>query len=604
MQLSWTWGSGALAALACLLLANSHKANDQYLSTLASDTEEPWCDFNVLPDPTLSHDARGISTRGNVLRGSNLTELREALSATNVWALQRTWQFKAKVTSGYTTPLSFGFAGGNGFFNFTVRASASDQIIDLTEVVKCSPGETALEYRGSTPGLLSTHSVIFSDLCLRQMPCTSFEACVPSYHFQPKTTGSGDTFLQCCEEVHCSDTVTCGPSSQWEQQPDFATRLGNTKENCCKPKDCPADICNSTQYVNKSGFGILGSTINECCNPVYCADYTGCSGDNDEAKKPDRNDDGTPLLGSTDEECCNVVPCSEFNCTSSDGLWTTPAEPTGHGHSFAGCCEPLFCANFSCASTKSTDKANAPVQGNTTERCCQPIYCTNYNCTSEALVIMAGRGTRLGSTDDECCELKLCKDYTCSDLTKYVKKPQVEHPDDVLHIALNGFTDDVCCEPLYCRDFSCTSSKWSSRGLASDDETLGSTQQQCCDKILCENYTCTSDYDGDGNGTKWYKRRDTNAFKWQGSSDEECCHPLYCSQYTTEFPAKWSRKVQAAGTPAIQGSTDRECYDPQTCDKFCGCEKEGKVLRPDANNTQGSTAAECCQAVQTTTTVR
>jgi len=139
---------------------------------------------------------------------------------------------------------------------------------------------------------------------------------------------------------------------------------------------------------------------------------------------------------------------------------------------------------------------------------------------------------------------------------------------------------------------------------STDNETLGSTFEECCDKIFCENYTCTTDYDGDGNGTMWYKRIDTNAFKWQGSSDEECCHPKYCSQYTTEFPTKWSRKVVVPGAPALLGSSDMECYNPQMCNKFCGCNDAGMILRLDANNTLGSTTQQCCQAVQTTTAAR
>jgi len=210
---------------------------------------------------------------------------------------------------------------------------------------------------------------------------------------------------------------------------------------------------------------------------------------------------------------------------------------------------------------------------------------------------MAGADNRLGSTDGECCETKLCKDYKCSDITRWLKKPVVIEGSDGKQVARIGFTDDECCAPMYCKDFSCTSSKWKSRNVTNDD-TLGSTYEQCCEKVFCGNYICTSDYDGDGNGTKWYKRIDTNAFKWQGSTDEECCHPRYCSQYTTQFPTKWKRKVQAAGTPAMQGSTDAECCDPLMCDKFCGCEKVSKKLRPDANNTQGSTTDECCEAVQ------
>lgn len=562
---------------------------------------DTWCEFNVFPSPNSKFDAKGLQKHGNVIRGQNLTDLQGALTAAQSWSLNRMWQFKAKVTSGYDIPLTFGFSGGNGFFEFDVAASASDQIIDLTEKVKCNPGDAALEYRGNDPAVLSMHSVVFSELCLRQVPCANFEECVPSYHYKAKTDKSGDTFDQCCEPVYCKDTVSCTPDTQWKEYPDFDNRMGNTKENCCIPKSCPQDICNGTKYSPKSGVGMLGSTTEECCNPRYCADYTKCSASNDEAKLPDANQDGTPRLGSTDEECCNVVPCSEFNCTSDHGLWGPPAEPKGHGHDFAHCCDPLFCANFSCDSTKYHSKANAPVQGNTNDRCCEPIFCSNHTC-SDTMVLMARPNERYGSTDEECCETKLCKDYECSDKSKYVKKPLViEDQTAGTEIARVGFTDEECCSPVYCKDFSCTSTKWKAKETL-DPDTLGSTFDTCCEKVFCENYTCTSDYDGDGNGTMWYKRIDTNAFKWQGNSDEECCYPKYCSQYTTEFPTKWKRKEVAPGAPALIGSTDHECYDAQMCEKFCGCDKEGKILRHDANNTLGSTVDECCESVQPTTT--
>eukprot|EP00930_Biecheleria_cincta_P031319 TRINITY_DN2173_c0_g2_i1.p1 TRINITY_DN2173_c0_g2~~TRINITY_DN2173_c0_g2_i1.p1 ORF type:complete len:657 (-),score=114.07 TRINITY_DN2173_c0_g2_i1:20-1735(-) len=562
--------------------------------------DEAWCDFNVMPDPGSTYDARGLPTNGNVMPRSKLTALRQALGDTKSWALKRRWQFKAKVTSGYTIPLLFGFPGGNGFFMFNVSASASEQVIDLKGDVMSDAADVALEYRGTSPSVISTHSVIFSELCLRQLPCTEFQGCVPSYHYTAKANDSGDTFDQCCEAVMCKGSVTCAPTTQWEQEPDFNTRMGNTMQACCKPKLCTEDLCNSTQYSPKNGTGILGSTVGECCNPRYCADYTGCSAGKDEAKLSDSNDDGTPRLGSTDSECCNVVPCADFNCSTGDNLWTSPAEPSGHGHTAAQCCEPLFCANFSCASTKYTDKANAPVQGNTTDRCCEPLMCTNYTCANDTMTLMNRPETRKGSTDGECCEPKLCKDYSCSDQTKYVKKPLTIELNGVGQISRLGFSDAECCSPVYCHDFSCTSSKWTSRNLTSDDTTLGSTFEECCDKIFCTAYTCTTDYDGDGNGTMWYKRVDTNAFRWQGSTDEECCHPVYCSQYTTSSPTKWKRKVQ--GSEPLLGSTDRECYNPLMCDKFCGCDKANKILRPDANNTQGSTVAECCEAVQVTTT--
>lgn len=581
--------------IGCMLACSvdTKKLISQRIVSLDAEMGKPWCEFNVFPNPTQTFDARGLPGFGNVISGDNLKALQEALAATDVWHLGRKWQFKAKVTSGYAEPLKFGVPGGDGFFMFDVAASADGQIIDLTETVKCDAEEFAFQYRGLQPAVLSTHSVVFSEICLRQTPCSEFEGCVPSYHYKAKANATGDNFDQCCQALYCKDSAGCVPSTQWEEVADFDKRMGYDVQHCCKPKFCPADVCgvNSTTSVLKSGTGILGSTEEECCTYRYCADFTGCLAEESMTKKPDTEDDGEPRLGSTAPECCHVIPCSEFNCSSGNDLWKTPDEAVATGHTFAECCEPLFCSNFSCNLSKYKDKPNAPVQGDSPERCCEPVYCSSYTCP-DTKVLMSNPSQRKGSTDDECCESKLCKDYRCSDLTKYVKKPLVIQTDTGGQISRLGFTDDECCSPLYCKSFACTSSKWQNKGLTDDDTTLGSTFEACCDKIFCENYTCTSDYDGDGNGTQWYKRMDTNAFKWQGSTDEECCHPRYCSQYTTENPTKWKRKSQ--DSEAVLGSTDRECYDALMCDTFCECPKAKKVLRPDAKSFQGSTVAECC----------
>lgn len=576
-----------------------HKAKLAVDSATADDAPA-WCEFNVMPHPEHTYDARGLSTMGNVFRGDNLTELRDVLSEMPAWALKRKWQFKAKVTSGYNVPLKFGFPGGNGFLMVTVPASVSEQVLEVISEVESTAGDVSFEYRGTTPSVLSQHSVVFSDLCLRQLPCSEFEGCLPSYYYQRKADSSGDRFNQCCDKVYCEQTVHCEPTTQWEEAEDFGERMGNDAQHCCKPKLCPADICNGTTYSPKKGSGILGSNKTECCDARYCADYTGCSAKDSEHKLSEKLEDGTHRLGSTDEECCAITPCSEFNCSTADGMWTTPAGSRGGGHTLAECCEPLLCANFSCEpASKYKALASAPVQGYSLDRCCEPIFCSAYNCSNESMVLVSGSAKRKGSTDEECCESKLCKDYNCSSQSKYVKRAVVIEVDGGAgQISRIGFSDGECCSPVYCSAFSCTSTKWKNQNQSDNDtDKLGSTFEECCDKTFCTDYVCSTDYDGDGNGTMWYKRIDTNAFKWQGSTDEECCHPLYCSQYTTENPTKWKRKVQGSGGPLL-GSTDRECYEQLMCDAFCGCDKVGKVQRPDAKTTTGSTAEECCEAVE------
>lgn len=100
------------------------------------------------------------------------------------------------------------------------------------------------------------------------------------------------------------------------------------------------------------------------------------------------------------------------------------------------------------------------------------------------------------------------------------------------------------------------------------EKLQGSSMEQCCERIYCGNYTCDTDDDGDGDGTMWYKRVDTNTCSCLHPSDfwrlgvasgtngraaltrcgvwkdsigycQECCLPKYCSQYTTSTPTQY-----------------------------------------------------------------
>eukprot|EP00930_Biecheleria_cincta_P000426 TRINITY_DN1008_c0_g3_i1.p1 TRINITY_DN1008_c0_g3~~TRINITY_DN1008_c0_g3_i1.p1 ORF type:complete len:607 (-),score=89.29 TRINITY_DN1008_c0_g3_i1:229-2010(-) len=584
--------SAAIAALACVVLVSNvaaRKLGRDSSSFLHAEAEEPWCTGNVAP--STGPFEIGMSNRLQVLNGSDLTALRTALASSPAWSFDRLWQFKAKVTSGYQKSMRFGMAGGNGFLQFDIPANADARVIQVQGKVKTEASVVSLNYKGTASDLLP-HKVVFADFCLRQLPCSEYTGCLPKTRYTTNNSATGDTPETCCVPIMCSEAVSCSPSSKFEDFEDQATRLGNSIELCCKPKYCTASIC--TGALNpRQGTGILGSTTGECCDQQMCKDFAGCDPTHDTSKLPHKHPNGSMRVGFSVEECCNTISCSEFNCSKSN-LWTNKSDNANlSGHSFSQCCDPLYCANYTCAeTTKYVKKDNPPVQGSNDDRCCEPLYCANYTCTNSSLIKMTGEG-RFGSTDEECCEVALCVHYNCSDSTKYWKKPHLVETDGVQGPRI-GNSDEVCCTPLYCSNFSCSSTKWKPKTWSSENDTvLGWTHEQCCDKIYCENYTCTTDYDGDGNGSKWYKRMDTNSLKWQGSTDEECCYPLYCSQYVTQYPTKWKRK-QFSGQPLL-GSSDPECFDPIMCNTFCCDSKKGLALVADASGVQGSTIDECCE---------
>eukprot|EP00930_Biecheleria_cincta_P063760 TRINITY_DN4929_c0_g1_i1.p1 TRINITY_DN4929_c0_g1~~TRINITY_DN4929_c0_g1_i1.p1 ORF type:complete len:596 (+),score=107.56 TRINITY_DN4929_c0_g1_i1:53-1840(+) len=588
------------AALTCVLLASfvAAKKLSRDSSTLITEAE-PWCTGNVIPASIPSSYEIGMSNRLQVFNGSDLTAIRNALAGSPAWTFDRQWQFKAKVTSGFQRSLTFGMAGGRGFLAFSVPANADAKVIQVQGQVKTEASVVSLNYKGSAADLLP-HKVTFADICLRQLPCSEFTGCLPKSKYTTNNSANGDTPETCCMPKMCKDEVSCAPSSKFEEYEDQDTRLGDSIELCCKPKMCSAVVATlCVDELNpKAGSGIIGSTVGECCEQKFCKDFTGCDPSHDTAKLSNKYENGSMRVGFSVAECCNIIACSDFNCSKSD-LWTNKSDNANiSGHSFSQCCDPVYCANYTCAeTTKYVKKENPPVQGSSDDRCCKPLYCTNYTCSNSSLTKMTG-GDRFGSTDEECCEVALCIHYNCSDSTKYWKKPNLVETDGVQGPRL-GNSDDVCCTPLYCSNFSCSSTKWKPKVWGPGNDTvLGWTHEQCCDKVFCENHTCTTDYDGDGNGTKWYKRMDTNSLKWQGSTDEECCYPLYCSQYVTQYPTKWTRK-RFTGTPLL-GSSDPECYDPKMCSKFCCDANKSLALVADAEGVQGSTEDECCENATST----
>lgn len=586
-----------LQALTCLLLLYdcvSVKLKVRKLRQENASTEE-WCSDNRFPaDKKFS--AQGLSQFQDVFGDAELADLREILDKDPLWKLGTTWEFKAKVHSDFNEDLAFGFPGGGGFLRFNIPPSADEEEILVVDQVKALADSVELEYRGTSPANLSEFAVDIWDVCLRPRPCSAFSGCLPSYKYRNKQHGTGETLEDCCEPVLCKEELSngCSPDTKWKPTEDFDTRLGDSLARCCVVQQCSEATCSSTKYKLREGTGLLGSTEEECCDKLFCSDFKGlCNPAHDSSRLPDLMEDGSPRLGSSEFDCCNIFNCTAFDCSNpaGNGLWANRSHPEGIGHSFAHCCDELFCSEVTCDNnTKFGPEASGERQGSTPEVCCKPKLCKDYTCQGASLGIVSPEA--FGSTDGECCAERKCEDYTCSSATKWEKKPSVEESEDGGQQPRMGFSDEECCVPKFCKNFLCSSTKWKSRHWPEDDKTLGGSFEECCDALMCSNYTCTTDYDGDGQGTMYVKKKDTNSFRWQGSSDEDCCTPLFCSQYETKFPTKWRRNT------AQLGSTDAECYDPAWCSAFNGC-GELKLIK-DATHKQGSTVQECCEAAKKT----
>jgi len=570
---------------------------------LTPQAKSDWCNGNVFPYPDKHYGAQGLRA-GEPLFGGEHKAVAAALAAHADWHPGSSWEFKARVTSGYAEKVKFGFA--SGFLEFEV--GPDDLEVDLDDLLKSTTADEDLEYRpnATMPAVLSEHSVTFSDICLRPRSCAKFAGCPPhEYALEPENLGN--SIAKCCKPVLCKDQLqaACEPADEWSKHPDFdTTKTGDDNYHCCVPKHCDESVCKpSSQYKLVTG-DMLGSTQDKCCVEQFCEDFNGCSKEKEESKLNASLPDGSLRLGSTEEECCHLIECSEFNCTdgTQGGMWKARTNPSGKGHDYGQCCDPVQCDSYKCSvetKLKLKPVTFPSTQGFSDELCCEKRFCKVFDCESETKGTHEQKisgATRAGSTVEECCDVKLCEQYNCSDGTKFVKMSTVHHDEKGLQVARVGFSDEQCCQPKYCRNFDCSHTKWKDRGLNEDDTTQGSTYKECCDKVLCKDRTCTTDYDGDGFGTQWDKKVIDDI---QGSTDEECCNPKYCYEHQTKFPTKWKRKMEPAAGKQLKGSTDDECYVKMLCNDYCGCKpNDGYKMRSDANATQGSTVEECCVAVE------
>lgn len=569
----------------------------QRVKSGAAARSSSWCPENRFPDVNITVEGKG--QYDDII---DVFQLQSVLKDETEWTLESSWSLSLIASSMEDKNRSFGFAGGRAdgeqkadlFMEFVVPAKTLDKKITVSGTVKTLAENTRFEYRGSDV-ITRPEAIKFTNICLVPAKCDRYFALNPSMctdgvwgRLPDPETRAGHSRTACCQELTCEASAPCAPSTKFSERPSYSTAKGSTTEQCCIPKICTADICNSTIWQSKSGE-VFGSTEQECCEPRDCSLYQ-CSSLTKWVKNKSTG------AGSTDDECCLPKSCSAYDCTSSD-KWTTKESPGDFlGSTFEECCDPLFCQNHTCSpASKWAPNPDAKLlPGSTNPTCCTPTYCRDHTCNAsmqQKAGAMVGTKSLQGSTDEECCETKLCKDYTCSDKTRW------EHASDqtAMDIDRRGWSDAECCIPIFCAANDCLpESLWQKKNASELEGVQGSLSEQCCQPLFCKDYTCSGDYlDLNIMSTKWYKKKDTNHFKFRGSTDQECCHPRYCSQFFTKFPSKYARLPENL-TTARQGNTEAECYQELKCSEYC-CVEATKKLKASAAEHLGSTDEECCE---------
>ncbi|CAL1157033.1 unnamed protein product [Cladocopium goreaui] len=549
--------------------------------------DDEWCTGNQFPlDVDASYHAAGLAKGEDLFNKEDLSQFQVKLGQVQEWAAASPWHLRVTVNSSLSSEVKFGFPGTGGFLMISVPPNAKGELV-VTDRVGAAQ-EPTFQYREGPARL--DGDVVFTKFCLRPKLCGEEDFCQDGWKAKSGDALPGNSRMECCDQIQCaeSDKVDGCSGTTWTKKPNFTELQGHTKEQCCQPLLCTADVCKGSDVKVKNGTGILGSTAEECCEPAYCRDVECPS--MTEYTRLIHNDDGTARRGSTAKDCCKEAKCADLDCGASPRSAWKNSSRQGLGSTYPECCDKSYCADFTCQpSTKWVSRNLSSLRGGNTEACCQPLTCKRYTCKDPSLVLKQAAGL-LGSTDEECCELKSCKDYTCSDATKWTKRPVLV--DGVLR---KGVDDATCCEDIFCmHSIDCEGvdgSKWRTKKPLELQNLQGSTAKQCCDANLCEAYTCSTDVDGDGDGTKWYKKVDTNAHKYQGQSDEECCFPKYCSLYTTKLPSsKWKRN----STVGLLGSTDGECYVERRCVDEVNCHALGIAVNVTDEDRLGSTKDECC----------
>ncbi|CAE7561881.1 unnamed protein product [Symbiodinium pilosum] len=249
-----------------------------------------------------------------------------------------------------------------------------------------------LEWRNKTTpsGLGST----FAECCDKNF-CADFK-CSPSSQWKPKALPKlqqGGSNQACCQALSCKDYTCQDPKKMVPKLPDGrpSLALGSTDSECCELKFCKDYTCSDATKCSKKplmeeGSPRRGFDDETCCEEIFCENSIDCEradGSKWRSKAPKVL---LGLQGSTVQQCCDANFCADYNCS-------TDAQGTGHGTKWY----------------KKADTNQYRYQGSTDADCCLPKYCATYETKLPLTKWKRRRAVGLlGSTDAECYEERRC----------------------------------------------------------------------------------------------------------------------------------------------------------------------------------------------------
>eukprot|EP00931_Biecheleriopsis_adriatica_P118412 TRINITY_DN93827_c0_g1_i1.p1 TRINITY_DN93827_c0_g1~~TRINITY_DN93827_c0_g1_i1.p1 ORF type:complete len:590 (+),score=118.84 TRINITY_DN93827_c0_g1_i1:90-1859(+) len=299
----------------------------------------------------------------------------------------------------------------------------------------------------------------------------------------------GSTADECCVGWSCAD-FSCNMSKAWKDKANKSALKGKTYAQCCEPVYCKEfdqdQMCTPASKYPKvlnltfpDGSDRAGHSAAQCCEVAQCKDHN-CS------KGWEYKLGYKEYIGSTDDECCRELRCADFKCGPSS-KWIHKANVVEgkdlKGYSHEDCCEPIMCSDYTCWPSELVKVENATMlQGSTNEECCTSGFCEDYNCTGDWN--LTGESTKFikkkdtnhykyrGSSDQACCIPKYCSQYTTSYPTKWIRKTDA---------TLLGSTDFECYDPRWCKDYTCKSKRKKPKPCGWN--ITGASDEECCDDI-------------------------------------------------------------------------------------------------------------------------
>lgn len=217
---------------------------------------------------------------------------------------------------------------------------------EMCEVYNCSEGWVKANGTGLRVGSSDT------ECCERKLCSTYTCSNETMWEIKPNSStlrGFNDT--ECCDAKMCSD-FECSDSkigTKWTSKDtsELAGLQGSTPEQCCNPRYCRDYSCtsdsdgegNGTKWhrkVDTNTHEWMGTTDEECCVPQYCSYY-----ETDLPLTQWRKRTTPGLLGSTEEECYDPILCDGFNCTAY-GMEAYPKPADYQGKTSEECCFKLL----------------------------------------------------------------------------------------------------------------------------------------------------------------------------------------------------------------------------------------------------------------------